>query len=117
LYHTRHRAQHRTDLTATDLPATLRDAILVAERLGIRQIWIDSFCIIQDDVHDKAVQLAQMPLIYNQAIVTITTSRAKGEHEGFLQDQSHSTGECPEMIFSAAVHYLRRQNWISSYLP
>jgi hypothetical protein len=33
------------------LPKTFRDAILLTRRLGIRYIWIDSLCIIQDDVY------------------------------------------------------------------
>jgi len=30
------------------LPQTLRDTIIVARRLGINYLWVDTFCIIQD---------------------------------------------------------------------
>ena len=36
----------------TMLPKTFRDAITVARRLGIRYLWIDSLCIVQDDSLD-----------------------------------------------------------------
>jgi hypothetical protein len=35
-----------------DLPKTFRDAIKICHILGIRYIWIDSLCIIQDDRYD-----------------------------------------------------------------
>jgi hypothetical protein len=41
--------RHRTRINMEDLPATVRDAILVAERLGILKIWVGAFCIIQGD--------------------------------------------------------------------
>jgi hypothetical protein len=89
--------RHLTRINWTDLPATLRDAILVTERLGLRRIWIDSFCILQDDDYDKAIEIGRMPLIYNQATVTIAASRALHVNEGFLHNRY--TGESPETIF------------------
>jgi hypothetical protein len=75
----------------------VRDAILVTEKLGLRWIWIDSFCILQDDDYDKAIEIGQMPLIYNQATITIAASRALHVNEGFLHNRY--TGESPETIF------------------
>jgi hypothetical protein len=46
--------RHRTRINMQDLPVTVRDAILVADRLGILKVWVDAFCIIQDDQLDKA---------------------------------------------------------------
>lgn len=42
------------------LPQTLRDAIWVTRRLGLKYIWIDSLCIFQDDRDDWARQSAKM---------------------------------------------------------
>lgn len=89
--------RHLTRINSADLPATVRDAILVTEKLGLRWIWIDSFCILQDDEYDKAVEIGLMPLIYNQATVTIAASRAFHVNEGLLQ--SRYTGDSPETMF------------------
>jgi hypothetical protein len=80
--------RHKHILSFRDLPATVKDAIAVVSKLGIRRLWIDSLCIIQDDDDDKAREIAQMPLIYSQATVTIAASNAKSVHEGFLRDMS-----------------------------
>ncbi|KAK1502880.1 hypothetical protein CTAM01_04869 [Colletotrichum tamarilloi] len=36
----------------TSLSKTFQDAVLVTRRLGIKYIWIDSLCIIQDSKLD-----------------------------------------------------------------
>lgn len=88
--------RHLIRINSADLPATVRDAILVTEKLGLRWVWIDSFCILQDDDYDKAIEIGQMPLIYNQATITIVASRALHVNEGFLR--SRYTGESPETM-------------------
>jgi Heterokaryon incompatibility protein (HET) len=34
------------------LPKTFQDAVAITQMLNIRYLWIDSLCIIQDDVDD-----------------------------------------------------------------
>lgn len=40
---------HKRRLDWEELPKTFRDAICVTRALGVRYLWIDSLCIIQDD--------------------------------------------------------------------
>lgn len=71
------------------LPATLRDAISTAHSLGLRHIWIDSMCIVQDDSQDLQEQLGQMHEIFRGAVITIVAARAKSTSDGFLQLRPH----------------------------
>jgi hypothetical protein len=80
--------RHKSFLSFKDLPATVKDAITVVSKMGIRRLWIDCLCIIQDDDDDKAREIAKMPLIYSQATVTIAASNSKSVHEGFLRDRT-----------------------------
>ncbi|KAG4443091.1 hypothetical protein IFR05_001417 [Cadophora sp. M221] len=82
---------HMAGIDPQILPATVRDAVEVTRKLGIKYIWIDSICIIQDDASDKAIEIMQMELVYSQATVTIMASRAKSVHEGFLQERLPTT--------------------------
>ena len=42
------------------LPKTYRDALAVVASVGMRYIWIDSLCIIQDDENDWKQQSSVM---------------------------------------------------------
>lgn len=42
------------------LPKILQDTVLITKALGLRYLWIDSCCIIQDDTDDWAKESAKM---------------------------------------------------------
>ena len=65
---------------------SLQDAVLVTHKLGLRYLWVDSMCIIQDDASDVAREISHMPKIYQKATVTISAARAASSRQGFLQD-------------------------------
>ena len=74
---------HGMDISS--LPKTLGDAVSAAWALGLQWIWIDSLCIPQDDVEVKALEVAQMYLVYMHSHITISASRASSCQEGFMQ--------------------------------
>ncbi|KAH7411437.1 heterokaryon incompatibility protein-domain-containing protein [Cadophora sp. MPI-SDFR-AT-0126] len=74
-------------IVVRELPQTLQDAILVTRKLGIRYLWIDALCIIQDSDSDKGHELTQMPSIYKNAILTISAAIAEDCERGFLEDR------------------------------
>ncbi|KAF2030724.1 hypothetical protein EK21DRAFT_14841, partial [Setomelanomma holmii] len=61
---------HKSGFTLGDLPATIRDAVLIARYMGIQYVWADSLCIIQDSAADWAYEAARMCSIYSNATVT-----------------------------------------------
>jgi hypothetical protein len=75
-------------INVSGLPKTLQDAILVTWALGFRYIWIDSLCIVQDDLDDWATESSNMADIYSGACLVIAATRAKDCAEGFLQSRS-----------------------------
>ncbi|KAF4627069.1 hypothetical protein G7Y89_g11087 [Cudoniella acicularis] len=72
------------ELASSVFPKTLSDAIKVCRAVGMRYIWIDALCIVQDDPKDKAKQINQMGRIYKDATFTIMAASAKSVSEGFL---------------------------------
>lgn len=60
---------------------TFQDAISVVRQLGLRYLWIDSLCIIQDDDEDWARESSKMATIYSLAHLTIAATRSPN-HEG-----------------------------------
>jgi hypothetical protein len=94
--------RHSLIIDKRALPGSVRDAVLVAENIGIRYLWIDAFCILQDDQNDKIWEIVQMPLIYSQAAVTIVASRARGVTDGFLHDRPRMGADAPGQVFNLA---------------
>ncbi|KAI0833053.1 HET-domain-containing protein [Hypoxylon sp. FL0890] len=72
-------------IPAKSLPRNFLDTALICARLGIRYMWIDSLCIIQDSVEDWRREAALMHLVYRNAEVTIVATSATSSHDGFLQ--------------------------------
>ena len=76
------------DIPWGKLPQTIKDAVTVCQKLGIRFLWVDSICIKQDDADDKAGEIAQMPHIYRNSTLTIAASRAAAVQVGFLEERT-----------------------------
>ena len=66
------------------LPRNFQDAVTVTRGLGIRYIWIDSLCIVQDDTEDWYQESARMERVFSNAYCTVAASSAKSSIDGFL---------------------------------
>jgi hypothetical protein len=60
-----------------DLPETVADAVLLVRMLGIRYLWVDTLCIVQDSDHEKQVQISSIVEIYQNAALTIVAACAE----------------------------------------
>ncbi|KIJ39461.1 hypothetical protein M422DRAFT_143567, partial [Sphaerobolus stellatus SS14] len=69
------------------IPQTIKDAITTTHVFGIRYLWVDSLCILQDSREDIAREIAQMRDIFERAYLTIIAASAQKVSEGFLQDR------------------------------
>jgi hypothetical protein len=67
-----------------ELPQTFRDSVVLTERLGLRYLWIDSLCIIQDDAEDWAREAAQMANVYRNAHLVLNAANSPADNTGFL---------------------------------
>lgn len=61
---------------------SIRDAIIVCRNLGIRYLWVDSLCIIQDDIEDVEAQISNMAQTYSKAYVTIVAAHGSDANAG-----------------------------------
>jgi hypothetical protein len=76
--------QHILGISMNGLPQTIQDAIEVTRRLKLRYLWVDSLCILQDSEDDKAVEIAKMEKIYQDAYITISAAGPSDCTLGFL---------------------------------
>lgn len=70
------------------LSRNFRNAIVVSRILGIRYIWIDSLCIIQDSAEDWLRESAKMGDIYKYSLITIAATNAEDSAAGFLRERT-----------------------------
>jgi hypothetical protein len=63
-------------------PNMFQDAMIFVQKLGIRYMWIDSLCIIQDDREDWRTESKKMCSIYENSILTIAATKSKSSTGG-----------------------------------
>ncbi len=99
--------------------ASLEDAIIVSDALGVRYLWIDQYYIDQDANETiKSRQLAQMNTIYNNALVTIFAV-AGDVTSGLPGVRGTRKATPPRLLTNSAVvsiraeNLLRKSRWIT----
>lgn len=74
-----------------DLPRTIQDAIKTTKSLGLRYLWADRLCIVQDSADDWAHEAAVMCDVYSNATITLSADASQSAWDGlFLQHQEFS---------------------------
>lgn len=64
------------------LPKTAQDAVWWTRQLGSKYLWLDSLCILQDDLGDGEVELSTMADIYQKSTITIAAIRSENANQG-----------------------------------
>ena len=67
---------HQSEIDWNSMNQTYRDAVIMTQKLGLRYLWIDSICIIQDDRDDWERESKKMAQIYRNAVVTLSAARS-----------------------------------------
>lgn len=70
------------DKLPTEIPKTIKDAMDIAQELGLEYLWVDRYCIRQDDSNDKNDQMSKMHHIYRGSHVTIIPAAGDGADHG-----------------------------------
>ncbi|KAK0652376.1 heterokaryon incompatibility protein-domain-containing protein [Cercophora newfieldiana] len=75
---------HKNGISLSTLPQTFRDAVSCALELGVRWLWIDTLCIIQDDEADWIREAAVMGSVYSNAYLTISAAASTDDSCGIF---------------------------------
>lgn len=70
------------------LPRTFREAMDVCRAFGVKHLWIDSLCIIQDSDTDWAHESTNMHQVYGNSICNIAASASRNPLEGLFRDRT-----------------------------
>lgn len=85
-------AARKQGIKLEEMPKTFQDAVIIARRVGMQYLWIDSLCICQDDSEDWARESANMAAIYTNSYLTIAAAGAESNSAGCFT-------RCPEIRY------------------
>lgn len=83
------------------LPNVIKDSITLTERLGLRYLWCDRFCIVQDDPTTKPMSLHLMANMYSNSYLTIAACEGRDGNVGLLGISSDRPRKKPFYQFNS----------------
>jgi Heterokaryon incompatibility protein (HET) len=70
------------DAMSSVWPRTIEDTILLTANLGFRYLWVDRYCIPQENVADRQIQFQGMGEIYKHSVLTVIAAAGDDSHYG-----------------------------------
>jgi hypothetical protein len=108
------------------LPRTFQDAVTATRQLGYEYLWIDCFCILQDDDADWQRECSRMHRTFANATVTIAGPSAGSADAGFLHEREPTiytscevdiwdkqSGRNLGMVHVSKVRVMQQSTWSS----
>ncbi|KAM0468762.1 hypothetical protein ACHAP7_010546 [Fusarium lateritium] len=112
-----------THATTVEVPAVIKDAIRVTVELGLKYLWVDKYCISQNDA-EKHRLIRSMDKVYNAACVTIVAAAGKTSDDGLpgistvlrmaqmeIQIDGYTLFELPTALDSAQASTWASRGW------
>lgn len=80
------------------MATNFQDAITITRSLGIRYLWIDSLCIIQDSKKDWATESRKTGLIYRDSTVILSAMASPGSRHGIIRSSGNILCADPKAV-------------------
>nr|POE72082.1 hypothetical protein CFP56_11958 [Quercus suber] len=81
--------KHRPYVTLSKLtPATFRDAVSVTRSLGVRYLWIDALCMLQNNPEEWLRESPMMQEIYCNALIGLAAVSADNCDQGLFRERT-----------------------------
>ncbi|KAF2746709.1 HET-domain-containing protein [Sporormia fimetaria CBS 119925] len=83
-------SHHTKCIRFKQLPKTFQDAVNFTRKMGVRYLWIDSLCLVQDDDGEKEREIPHMAYIYSHAVFNIAACAAEDSGRGLFSRRDTS---------------------------
>lgn len=85
---------HMHRIPISSMPKTFQDAVSVTRKLGVRYLWIDSLCIVQDSTIDWQEESAVMEATYRNGYLNISARGASNATVGCFFERPAEPPAC-----------------------
>ena len=93
----------------SEISQTFIDALQFCKELGLQFLWMDSLCIIQDDLEDWNREASRMAAVYHSAFVTIAAVDTEDDKSGLFSARNGLQYQpCKFDLDLSSATYLRR---------
>ncbi|RDW63744.1 hypothetical protein BP6252_11289 [Coleophoma cylindrospora] len=96
---------------------TVTDAITVTRALGYRYLWVDQYCIPQNDEAKKKEQLELMGLIYQKSVLTIIAAGGNSAESGLPGVGSTPRAKMPWVAIQSTLESASQTPRIHTFAP
>lgn len=79
---TKNLAEFCAGIAIDTLPKSFRDAVIICKHLGLRYLWIDSLCILQDSHSDWLLHTVEMSSVYQHCYLNLSFDVAADPGQG-----------------------------------
>jgi len=80
-------AERLSGIPWTSLPRTFQDTVAFCWELGVRYLWIDALCIVQDDPVDWEREAVNMQSVYSNSFLTVAATRCPDNNTSLFSDR------------------------------
>ncbi|KAI0975008.1 heterokaryon incompatibility protein-domain-containing protein [Xylaria arbuscula] len=77
-------AEAKQGIILERIARTIRDAVYLTRALGLRYLWVDSLCILQDSIEDWENEVSVMPSYLSNSAITLAATSSASLADGFL---------------------------------
>lgn len=84
-------------ISRKDLPKTFNEAIDVVRSLGMRYLWIDALCIVQDSMEDWLHEADLMSKVYRYCFINIAATASESSKGGLYRTRNPQAVRCTEL--------------------
>ncbi|KAF7505106.1 hypothetical protein GJ744_001246 [Endocarpon pusillum] len=92
----------REGIPISALSQSLQDAIKITRKIGLRYLWIDALCIVQQEhgLEDFLVESSKMGEYYSNAYLTLGAGSAADSQDGFLTLREPPAARPVRLVYS-----------------
>ncbi|KAI0190371.1 heterokaryon incompatibility protein-domain-containing protein [Xylaria flabelliformis] len=98
--------QHAGTELPVALPKVIEDAISVTRALGYNYLWVDKYCIDQNNRNTKHDQIRQMHIIYEKAELTIVAACGVDQDSGLVGVSTPRSGNETIKLGNASLSWV-----------